>query len=32
MREHGVERIFTRDSDLRRFPFVEVVDPIEVEQ
>jgi len=28
MREHGVRRICTRDSDFRRFPFVEVVDPL----
>jgi hypothetical protein len=27
MREHGIRRIYTRDADFRRFPFVEVVDP-----
>ena len=27
MREHGVRRICTFDSDFRRFPFLEVVDP-----
>ena len=29
MREHGVERIYTRDSDFRRFPFLEAIDPLE---
>lgn len=29
MREHGVSRICTRDSDFRRFPFLTVVDPIQ---
>jgi predicted nucleic acid-binding protein len=28
LREHGVGRVCTRDSDLHRFPFLEVVDPI----
>ena len=28
MREHGVSRICTRDSDFRRFPFLTVVDPL----
>lgn len=28
MREHGVERIFTRDVDFGRFRFVEMVDPL----
>jgi hypothetical protein len=28
MREHGVRRIYTRDSDFHRFPFIEVVDPL----
>jgi toxin-antitoxin system PIN domain toxin len=28
MREHGVRRIYTRDHDFHRFPFVEVVDPL----
>ncbi len=27
MREHGVSRICTRDSDFRRFPFLSVLDP-----
>ena len=26
--EHGVRRIYTRDQDLRRFPGLEVVDPL----
>ena len=28
MREHGVSRICTRDSDFRSFPFLTVVDPL----
>jgi len=28
MREHGIRRIYTRDSDFQRFPFLEVVDPL----
>ena len=28
MREHGVSRICTRDSDFYRFPFLTVVDPL----
>jgi toxin-antitoxin system PIN domain toxin len=28
MREHGIRRIFTRDTDFHRFPFLEVVDPL----
>ena len=28
MREHGVRRIYTRDGDFHRFPFLEVVDPL----
>lgn len=28
MREHGIRRIYTRDTDFHRFPFVEVVDPL----
>ena len=28
MREYGVARICTRDTDFARFPFLEVVDPI----
>ena len=29
MREHGVSRICTRDSDFRRFPFLTVIDPVQ---
>jgi uncharacterized protein len=28
MREHGVARICTRDTDFNRFPFLEVIDPV----
>lgn len=28
MRENGVRRIYTRDADFLRFPFLEVVDPL----
>jgi toxin-antitoxin system PIN domain toxin len=28
MREHGVRRIYTRDADFHRFPFLEPVDPV----
>ena len=28
MREHGVSRICTRDTDFRRFPFLSVLDPL----
>lgn len=28
MREHGIGRICTRDSDFNRFPFLEVIDPL----
>jgi toxin-antitoxin system PIN domain toxin len=28
MREHGIRRIFTRDTDFHRFPFLEPVDPL----
>jgi toxin-antitoxin system PIN domain toxin len=27
MREHGIRRVYTRDTDFHRFPWVEVVDP-----
>jgi len=27
MREHGIRRIYTRDTDFHRFPFVEPLDP-----
>ena len=30
MREHGIRRICTRDTDFHRFPFLEVVDPFVV--
>jgi len=29
MREHGIRTIYTRDMDFNRFPFVEVVDPLQ---
>jgi uncharacterized protein len=28
MREHGITRIMTRDTDFHRFPWLEVIDPI----
>jgi uncharacterized protein len=28
MREHGIRRICTRDTDFHRFSFLEVVDPV----
>ncbi len=28
MREHGIRRIYTRDTDFHRFPFVERIDPV----
>ena len=28
MREHGVRRIYTRDTDFHRFPFIEPLDPL----
>lgn len=28
MREHGVRRVYTRDTDFHRFPFIEPVDPM----
>jgi predicted nucleic acid-binding protein len=30
MREHGVPTIYSRDTDLHRFPFLEVVDPMAI--
>jgi uncharacterized protein len=27
MREHGIRRVYTRDTDFHRFPWVEVIDP-----
>ena len=32
MREHGIRRICTRDTDFHRFPFLEPIDPLRVEQ
>jgi len=29
MRKHGIRTIYTRDTDFNRFPFVEVVDPLQ---
>jgi len=29
MREHGIRRVYTRDTDFHRFPFLEVVDPLQ---
>lgn len=29
MREHGIRRIYTHDVDFHRFPFLEVIDPLE---
>jgi len=31
MREHGLARIYTRDTDFHRFPFLEPVDPLTAE-
>jgi toxin-antitoxin system PIN domain toxin len=28
MREHGIKRIYTRDTDFHRFPFLEPIDPL----
>jgi toxin-antitoxin system PIN domain toxin len=28
MREHGIRRICSRDTDFHRFPFLEVIDPL----
>lgn len=28
MREHGIRRVCTRDTDFHQFPFVEVIDPV----
>jgi hypothetical protein len=27
-REHGIRRIYTRDTDFHRFPFLEPIDPL----
>ena len=29
MREHGIRQICTRDADFHRFPFLEVLDPVQ---
>ena len=29
MREHGIRQIVTRDADFHRFPFLEVIDPLQ---
>ena len=29
MREHGIRKIYTRDADFHRFPFLEVIDPLQ---
>ena len=29
MREHGIKQICTRDTDFNRFPFLEVIDPLD---
>ena len=29
MREHGIGRIYTRDTGFHRFPFIEVIDPLQ---
>ncbi len=31
MREHGIRRVCTRDTDFHRFPFVEPIDPLTAE-
>jgi predicted nucleic acid-binding protein len=31
MREHGIRRICTRDTDFHRFPFLEPIDPLGAE-
>ena len=31
MREHGIRRICTRDTDFARVPFVEIIDPLTAE-
>jgi toxin-antitoxin system PIN domain toxin len=31
MKENGVRRIFTRDADFHRFPFLQVIDPLKME-
>ena len=29
MREHGIHQIYTRDTDFHRFPFIDVIDPLQ---
>lgn len=29
LREHGVHRLYTTDADFRKFPFLDVVNPLE---
>ena len=29
MREHGIRRVCSRDTDFHRFPFLEVIDPVQ---
>lgn len=29
MREHGIKTMYTQDADFNRFPFLEIVDPIQ---
>lgn len=29
MREHGIKMIYTRDRDFHRFPFLDVIDPLQ---
>ena len=30
MREHGIKRVYTRDTDFHRFPFLEPLDPMQL--
>lgn len=30
MKEHGIRQIYTRDTDFHRFPFLEVIDPLQM--
>jgi len=29
MKEHGVKTIYTRDTDFHKFPFLDVIDPLQ---
>ena len=29
MKEHGIKKIYTRDTDFNRFPFLEIIDPLQ---